>query len=202
MKMIDFFLNPDVAYLFLVAGFSLALLAIITPGTGLLEIAALFILLLAGWGIYSLPINYWALIVLLISVFLFIWAVRKSGQLIYLGLSLLALVLGSAYLFRSELWWKPAVNPFLALVVSVLAVGFFWIVARKSIEANAAVPLHDLSELIGALGEAQTEIHHEGSVQVQKELWSARSVKPIKPGAIVRVLARDGFILEVEEINE
>ena len=44
------FLNPNVAYLFLVAGFSLALMAVLTPGTGLLEIGALFVLLLAGWG--------------------------------------------------------------------------------------------------------------------------------------------------------
>ena len=200
--MTEIMLNPNVAYLFLVAGFSLALLAVIDPGTGIIEIAALFTLVLAGWGVYSLPINYWALAVLLLSVILFIWAVLKSGKYSHLGISIFALVLGSAYMFKGDFWWQPAVNPVLAIIVSVLVGGFFWIVARKSMEARAAVPAHDLGSLIGAIGETRSEVYHEGSVQVNKELWSARSSKPIKSGAIIRVKSREGFILEVEEVED
>lgn len=121
----DFFLDPNIAYLFLVAGFSLAIMAILTPGTGLFEIGALFALLLAGWGVYNLPVNYWALAVLLLGVIPFILAVRRSGRMLFLVIALLALVFGSAYLFRGEMWWQPAVNPILALVVSLLMGGFF-----------------------------------------------------------------------------
>lgn len=200
--MLDILLNPNLAYLFLVGGFSLSLMAILTPGTGLLEISALIILLLAGWGVYSLPINYWALVILIVGVFPFILALRKSRQLVYLGISILALVIGSAFLFRGELWWKPAVNPFLALVVSLLAGGFFWIVARKAMEADSVTPSHDLGVLIGSMGEAKSEVFHEGSVQVLGELWTARSRTSIPPGAVVRVIGREGLILEVEQIDE
>ncbi len=201
--MIDnFLLNPNLAYLFLVGGFAMALMAIFTPGTGLLELGAFFGLLLAGYGIYNLPINYWALAVLILGVLPFIWAVRKSGQLIYLGISIFALVLGSAFLFRGDIWWKPAVNPVLTLVTSILVGGFFWIVARKSLEADAAPLSHDLGVLIGAIGEAKTDIHHEGSAQVQGELWAVRSESPIPAGAAISVVTRAGFVLEVEEIKE
>ena len=47
----------------------MALMAILTPGTGVLEISAFFSLLLAGYGIYNLDINYWALVFLIIGVF-------------------------------------------------------------------------------------------------------------------------------------
>ncbi len=197
----ELLLNPNLAYLFLVSGFSLALLAILTPGTGVMEIAAIFALLLAGWGIYNLPINYWALGILLLGVFPFIWAVRKSGHMLYLGISIFALVAGSVFIFRSEVWWQPAVNPVLASVVSLLSGGFFWIIVQKTLEASAVLPAHDLSPLVGAIGEAKTEIHHEGSAQVNGELWSVRSKDPIAEGAVVRVLKRDGFVLEVEESN-
>ena len=191
-------LNPNVAYLLLVGGALLAILALLNPGTGLLEVAALILLVLAGWGIYNLPINYWALGLLLLGVFPFLFALRKSGQRVYLGVSIAALVVGSIFLFQGQ-GLIPAVNPFLALLVSALVVGFVWLVAQKALEAERARPVHDLKALIDTIGEAKTDIHAEGSVQVAGELWSARSQQPIPVGSKVRVIAREGFILDVEK---
>ncbi|MEW6406122.1 MAG: NfeD family protein [Chloroflexota bacterium] len=198
--MADFLLNPNTAYLFLVGGFSIALLALLSPGSGILEIGAIMVLLLAGWGIYNLPINYWALIVLVLGVVPFIVAVRKSRRLAFLGVSILALIVGSVFLFRGEVWWKPVVNPVLASVVSILAGGFFWIAVRKTLEAGEVPLAHDLGPLVGAIGEAKTDIHKEGSAQVRGELWSVYSEKPISKGAPVKVIKREGFILKVEEV--
>jgi membrane-bound serine protease (ClpP class) len=192
------FLNPNVAYLLLVGGALLAILALLNPGTGLLEVAALMLLVLAGWGIYSSPINYWALGLLLLGVLPFLFALRRSGRMVYLGLSIAALVVGSVFLFQGE-GLKPVVNPFLALLVSVLAVGFIWLVVQKTLEADRVRPVHDLKALIDTIGEAKTDIHAEGSVQVSGELWSARSRQPIPVGSKVRVIAREGFILDVEK---
>ena len=193
----DILLNPNVAYLLLVAGFTFATLSLLAPGTGLLEIGALFALLLAGWGIYNLPVNFWALGVLLLGVFPFLLAVRRSGRLTFLGISILALVVGSAFLFRGE-GWRPAVDPVLALLVSVLVTGFFWVVVQKTLEAERARPTHDLDALVGSLGEAKTEVHMEGTVQVAGELWTARSAEPIPDGARIRVIGREGLILDVK----
>lgn len=193
----EILLNPNIAYLLLVSGLLLAVLALLSPGSGILEVAAFFTILLAGWGVYNLPINYWALGVLILGVFPFILAVRKSGRLIFLLVSILALVFGSTFLFRGE-GWQPAVNPVVALVASTLTAGFLWIVVRKILETEQIRPTHDLVALIGALGEAKTDIQPEGIVQVDGELWSAHSNSPIQADARVRVVGREGFILEVE----
>ena len=112
----DIFLNPNVVYLLLVLGFFLAILALFSPGTGMLEAGALLILIAAGWGVYNnaRPINLWALIVLAIGVFPFLLAMRKWRDVIFLAIAIVAFELGSVYLFVPEVWWKPAVNPFLA----------------------------------------------------------------------------------------
>ncbi|MBE9523755.1 MAG: hypothetical protein IMY76_01565 [Chloroflexi bacterium] len=200
--MTDFLLDPNLAYLFLMFGFSLAMMAILTPGTGIFEISAFFGLMLAGWGIYNLPINYWALILLVLGVFPFILALRKSGRLLYLGISIFALTIGSAFIFRGEVWWRPEVNLVLATVTSLLVGGFFWIVASKTLEADEAPLQHDLATLIGAVGESKSDIHHDGSVYVGGEIWTAHSQSPLANGTIVRVVAREGLVLEVEKFEE
>jgi len=198
--MVEFLLTPNVAYLLLVAGFFFAILALFAPGTGILEVAALLTLVLAGWEVYNLPINLWALIVLLMGVFPFLLALRRSQRLVFLMVSILTLVVGSAFLFRGE-GWLPAVNPFLALVVSAMVSGFLWILTTKTLEASQVRPEHDLAKLDGAVGEAKTEINHEGSVQVAGELWTARSDKHIPAGAKVHVIGREGLVLVVEVLE-
>jgi len=194
----DFLLDPNIAYLFLLAGVLLGLMAVITPGTGLLELGAIFCLSLAGYAIYNLSFNLWALIVLVLSIVPFVYAIQKPNREWFLALSIFGLILGTIFLFASG-GWQPAVNPLLAAVSSILYAGFMWIVIRKSIQAMHAKPSHDLSTLVGQIGEAKTRIHREGSVQVAGELWSARSEKSIPNGSPVKVVGREGFVLVVEK---
>lgn len=200
----DILQDPNLTYLLLVAGMVVAVLALAAPGSGVFEIGALSLLILAGASIVvnEIPINFWAVPVLLLGAAFFVLSVKRPRQWIFLVLSIAALVLGSAYIFRSEDWWAPAVNPVLAFVVSLVTGLFFWLVARKAIEAERARPRHDLDALVGTIGEAKTAIHTTGSVQVGGELWSARSDEPIPAGARVRVLQREGFILKVEALEQ
>jgi membrane-bound serine protease (ClpP class) len=116
----DFLLNPNIAYLIVLAGVFLALLAVATPGTGLLEISALFCLVLAGYAIYSLSIHWWALVILVLSVVPLLLAIRSPTRRIYLVVSILLLTIGSVFLFASE-DALVSVNPILAIVSSVFA---------------------------------------------------------------------------------
>lgn len=199
--MTTYLLDPNIAYLLLVAGVFMGLLAIVSPGSGALEIGAIFCLALAGYAIYNLPFNAWAFIVLALSVVPFIFAFkRKTPQReALLGASVLAVVIGSVFLFRGS-QGGPAVNPILAAVASLLTGSFTWLALNKSMQAMQVAPRHDLGALIGQVGEAKTEVHSEGSVQVAGELWSARSEKSIPAGSAIRVVEREGFILIVEKI--
>jgi membrane-bound serine protease (ClpP class) len=194
----DFLLDPNIAYLFLLAGVLLGLMAIVTPGTGMFEVGAFFCLALAGYAVYNLSFNLWALIILVLSIIPFVFAIQKPKREWFLALSILGLVVGSVFLFPTN-GLQPAVSPLLALVSSVLFAGFLWIAIRKTLQASHTRPSHDLSALVGQLGEAKTRVHSDGSVQVAGELWSARSEKSIPSGSTIKVVAREGFVLVVEK---
>lgn len=194
----DFLLNPNIAYLILLGAVLLTTMALASPGTGLLEIAAIFCMALAGYAIYNLSFNWWALVILGLGVVPFLFAIQKPKRELYLALSILLFIVGSVFVFpRTE--EQAVVNPLVAIVGSGSLAVFLWLVVRKSIEAMNARPSHDLTGLIGQIGEARTNIDAEGSAQINGELWSARSESPIPAGSSIRVLRREGFILVVEK---
>lgn len=194
----DFLLDPNIAYLILLGAVLLGMMALASPGTGLFEVGAFFCIALAGYAIYRLSFNWWALVLLGLSIVPFVYALQKPKRELYLALSILLLVIGSVFMFpRTE--GQATVNPPVAIVASALVAGFLWIAVRKSVEAATMKPSHDLTSLVGQIGEARTKVNDEGSVLVAGELWSARSEKPIPAGSSIRVLQREGFILIVEK---
>jgi membrane-bound serine protease (ClpP class) len=194
----DFLLDPNIAYLILLGAVLLGMMAIASPGTGLFEIGAFFCIALAGYAIYHLSFNWWALILLGLSIVPFVYAIQKPKRELYLALSILLLVIGSVFMFPRT-GGQEIVNPFVAIIASALVAGFLWIAVRKSVEATGMRPTHDLTGLVGQTGEARTRVSDEGSVLVAGELWSARSDQPIPAGSSIRVLRREGFILIVEK---
>jgi membrane-bound serine protease (ClpP class) len=196
----DFLLDPNIAYLILLAGVILSFLAIATPGTGLLEISSVFCYLLAGYAAYNIGIRWWALGILVVSLVPFLYALRDPKRTVYLGGSILLLVIGSVFLFSSE-EGLISVNPIVALVASVISGGSMWLLLRKSIEAISRKPTHDLDALVGQMGEARTTVHDDGSVFVAGEMWSAKSAARIAAGSHIKVVKREGFVLVVEKVQ-
>jgi len=195
------FIDPNIAYLLLMFGSILLMMAILTPGTHLLEGGALILLALAGFEVYIIRYNFWALLVLIVSLVPFIFAIRKPRREWALALSILGLIIGSLYLFPGS-GFLPAVNPILAVVISAASAGLLWTIVRKGMLAFHARPLQDLERLVGQSGQAKTEIREIGSAQVAGELWSARSEKVIPAGSRVRVINREGFTLIVERDDQ
>jgi membrane-bound ClpP family serine protease len=197
----EFLLDANVAYTLLVTGILLGLLALVTPGTGVLEIGALFAFVLAGYGAYHLGVNPWALVILVLSMVPFVYALRLAKwRMALLGTTILLVIIGSIFLFLNEDGW-PAVNPIVAIFVSLFYGGFLYLGIDRSLAAMLARPSHDLDALVGRVGEAKSKIHDSGSVQVSGELWSARSEKNIPAGSAIRVIKREGFLLLVEKVS-
>ena len=199
----EFLIDANVSYVLLILGFLFAILALFSPGTGIMEVGALIALVLAGYGIINLPLNTWALAILAFSLIPFGLAVRaRKGRtrLLFLSGSVLAFLVGSALLFP----WnglQPGVSPVLIALLSTLALGLAWLMATKSVEAIDARPSFDLDRLVGMTGEASSDIRSEGTVYVNGETWSAHSKTFIPAGSPVRVVRRDGFTLEVENAS-
>lgn len=196
----SFLLNPNVAFVVLVAGFILAVLALFSPGTGLLEIGALFMFIIAGYGIASMPINWWALVILVLGVFPFLLALRWVRRWWFVLIAIVALVVGSVFLFKSENGIL-AVNPWLAALTSVVSISFLWLVGVRGIEAMRQ-PKADPNDIVGKVGVARTDVQMQGTVYIGGEEWSARSVDFIPAGSPVKAVRREGLSLVVEKAED
>lgn len=198
----EFLINPNVSYTLLILGFLVAVLALFAPGTGILEVVALFALALAGYGIVNMPVNAWALAVLALSLLPFVLGLRqpKQRRLYYLGGAVLIFLVGSALLFPWQ-GWRPGVSPVLIVLLSATTLGLSWLLASKSIEAMAIRPAFDMDRLIGMTGQVSSDIRGEGTVYVDGEEWTARSQAFLPAGSAVRVIQREGLTLEVEAVE-
>jgi membrane-bound serine protease (ClpP class) len=200
MTVLDTPIFSNLLYLLLVAGLWLAALAIVSPGTGTLEVLAFFALAGAGLGTLVLPPNGWAVIVLVLGAVFLVLSLKMKRVEIWLGLSAVAFCLGSVFLFRLE-EGGAAVHPLLAIVVSLMTLGYFWLAIRNAILAHQVGPTMDPALVLDQIGEVRTAIDPTGSVYVAGELWTARADAPIAIGASVRVRDREGLILTVEPIE-
>jgi membrane-bound serine protease (ClpP class) len=193
-------IDPNIAYVLLIIGFVLSVLALLTPGTGIVEIIGLFSMILAGYGIISNPTHYWAFIIL-VPFLPLIYFYRKTIKNYYLILSIVSLNLGSFLIFKSESGGF-AVSPILAIVVTLLNAPILWIVVKKIIEAIDKTPDFDPGNIIGKEGDARTNVFKDGTVYVSGEEWSARSEYKIDKGEKVKVINKEGLVLLVEKLDK
>ena len=194
-------LNPNVAYVLIVVTILAGLLAIVIPGTGMPEAAVALGALLVGYEVYNLGINAWAVLVVALAIVPFLLAIgARRWRAPLLAVTILLLIGGSVFLF-TDAKGGPAVNPVLAVIVSVLIGLFVWLVVERTIAAMHIPPANNPDSMIGKTGEARTPVQTSGAVYVGAELWSARSEKAIPVGSPVSVVGRDGFVLVVEKVN-
>jgi membrane-bound serine protease (ClpP class) len=194
-----FLIDPNISYVLLVFGFLVAVLALFSPGTGILELIALAVLAMAGYGMVNLRFHWWALLIMVLGFIPFIVSFRRAQKfrIPMLGLAALAFIIGSAFLFESQ-QGRPAVNIWLIFFLSPIVVGLTWLITSKSLEAVTARPTFNPDLLVGMTGHANNDIRGQGSVHVNGEDWTATSKQFIPAGAHVRVLHRNGLMLEVE----
>ena len=200
MEIFDSPLFPNLVYLLLMAGLWFAALAVVSPGTGVLELVTLVSLAAVGLATIILPLNVWAVALLIAGLVLFVISLQRSRPEIWLSISALVLSLGSVFMFEVE-DGLMAVHPLLAVVVSILTLGYFWFAIRKAIVAQQADPSIDPARVINQIAEVRTKLDPIGSVYVLGELWTARAEMPLKPGTAVKVVGREGLLLVVEPLK-
>jgi membrane-bound ClpP family serine protease len=88
------------------------------------------------------------------------------------------------------------------LLIPVLLAILLWdiYVYRMNVKV-LGMPLQ-VAGIEGLEGKALTDIDKKGKVKVRGEIWNAESAQNIKKGKKVRILSRDGILLEVEPVED
>jgi len=200
MTLVDLFwqtlTNPNIVYLLLIAGLWSAVLALVTPGTGLPEAGAVVLFSLALFGLVRLPVNFIGLAFIILSLGLYLFEVKWPSHGAFFGAGVFTLAVGSVFLFKDDAQAAPLSLGLVAATVTTTTI-FFAFVFQKALEVRHRPPVQNPDAVIGALGEAKTDIFKDGAVQVGSELWTAESDEVIPAGTQVQIVKRSGLKLKV-----
>jgi membrane-bound serine protease (ClpP class) len=153
-------------------------------------------LILAFFGLQTLPINYAGLLLMILALIFFILEVKvvSYGALTIGGI--ISMVLGSLLLFESPL---PYMRASLVVIITVAAgTALFFIIAFGfAVRAHKRKVTTGQKGLMGEVGVARTALRPEGLVFIQGEIWKAEADQPIKKGEKVVVTAVELLTLKV-----
>lgn len=200
-RVFAFLADPNVAYLFMLAGLLGLYLELSHPGVLLPGIVGGICLLIALASFQILPINIAGLALLVLGVAMLVAELfLPSFGIVGVG-GLVAFVLGSLFLFdagETGIAIDRRLIASAAAAVGTIMLVLAFLVAR----ALRRKPATGREGLIGATGEARSELAPAGTVFLHGELWRARSRERIPVGAPVRVIGMDGLTLEVAPAHD
>ena len=190
--------TPEAAFFFLVVGLTIASFEFYAIGPGVAAGVAAISLLLAGWGIVTLPVRWWALTLALLGWALLTAAYQKGGVLVLTIVGAVMLqVAGSFYVEGSG-----QIDPRWYLVLpSVLAALFFFLLAMPTVQrARFSTRTIGRDGLIGERGIAVDGFDPDGVVEVKGARWRATAHREagLVAGSEILVSGVDGMFLEVE----
>lgn len=189
--------NPTIAYVLMMVGIYGLLLEGYSPGAILPGTVGAIALLLALYAFQLMPVNYVGLGLLLLGIVLMIAeALAPSFGILGFG-GLAAFVLGSVFLMDSDV---PGYDVNLGLIVGIsLAMGLLMAVTFYMLyrSRNARVATGEEGTLDGQIGEVVEFANGRGWMRLNGERWQIHSNDTLAAGQRARVVAHDGFTLQV-----
>lgn len=195
--------EPNIAYLLLSLGTLLVLAELADPGLSVAGIGAVVAYIVAFMALGSLPVNWAAIALLVLSVVFFVVGLLTDTEIVVSIAGLLPFILGSLLLFAPFTPTSPAVpvvrvNPWLIGLMALAILAFSLLVLRAVIAARRRPPQAGAQRLVGMVGVALTDLAPTGQVRVDLQDWSAVSVSgAIRAGEAVRVERITGVRLYV-----
>lgn len=188
--------SPSVAYLFLVVALALVILELYTAGIGAAAVTAAVCLVLACYGLGTLPTRPFAVGLILAGMLGYAIDIQAGSPRAWTVIGTAAVAAGSLWLYEEGLAPSP-----LVLVIVVGGVGMMMVGGLPAmVRSRFSTPTVGRESMVGELGRAVATVDPEGTVEVRGAPWRARTNRatPIAAGESVRVVGIDGLLLEVE----
>ena len=204
-ELLQILVNPNVAYLLLLAGVLGLAIELFSPGLILPGAFGAISLILGLYGTAQLPVTAAGVALLVLGIGLIIAEAHLPTHGILGFAGIVALAVSGLILFDTDSEGFEISAP---LVIGV-AVGFgllLVIAVGKVVEARKAPVRTGHEELVGAEGDVRVPIDPIGQIFVYGALWRAEPADgadggPIPPGVRVRVESVDGLTLKVRPLT-
>jgi membrane-bound serine protease (ClpP class) len=199
-QILDVISNPNIAYILMMIGMVGIYFELSSPGLILPGIIGGISIILALYGMQSLPVNYAGLLLMVLGVTLFIAELNfATFGLLSLG-GAIALFLGSVMLIDSD---DPAMQISKAVLIPTLLLSILAAVGTLilALRSRNCAPVSGVEGMMGTTAEVKTALEPEGLVWLHGESWKAKCEEWAQPGETVVVEAVDGLTVKVKRLE-
>ena len=189
-------ISPNLVYLLLMVGLWLGATGTYIPGTGIVEVVGLGLMILTLYLMTLLATNWLALIILVIgAVAFFVLPLLKPEWIRLAQAGLVVQAVSSFFLFDNMM-----VSPVLVGVGVLVAWLYHATILQSILKQHRELSSTQKDQfLVGAHGRVVAPIEDKGTVQVKGELWTARSSSRLERGTPIIVTEQQGLELHVEK---
>ncbi len=196
-------IDPNIAFLLFVFGILGLYIEFNHPGLIVPGVGGGISLVLALFAFHLLPINYAAVLLIVLALALFILEAMYVSHGVLAAGGVAAMVLGAVMLVESPPIPELRVDWTLALGVAVPFAAITVLLLRLVLKSRHWRAATGREGLLDQKGEVRREIGdtRKGQILVAGELWQAIADKKIPVGQSVRVVGMEGLILRVEPLE-
>ena len=193
--------NPQVAYILMLLGIYGLFFELSNPGSLAPGVLGGICLLLALFAFQVLPVNYAGLALLLLGLMFMIGeAFMPSFGVLGIG-GIVAFVVGSLILWDEtgpgyQIPLGLILGFTLASAVILIGIGTMLVHQRRRPVVSGE------EELLNATAVVLDDFTGAGRVRIHSESWQARSTQPLKKGQKVRIVRRNGLVLNVQPLKQ
>ena len=201
IKILSAIANPETVLLLGLIGLYGLMYEGWNPGAIVPGVVGVICLLLAGYALQVLPVNYAGLALIIVGVAL-MTAEAFAPSFGALGLGgVVAFVFGAIMMFDSGIPGFGVSISFVVAVAVVFALLLIWLITYLlKLRKRGAVSGKD--SIIGGIASAMQDFRDEGMVWLEGEAWKAHSQVAIEKDQQVIVVAIDGLTLSVKPLAE
>jgi membrane-bound serine protease (ClpP class) len=201
-RFLELLSDPNVGYILMTLAIYGLIFELSNPGSVFPGVIGGLALVLALVSFAVIEVNVAGLLLIAFAIVLFVADIKVPSHGVLTAGGIVSFVAGSLLLTKEQ---APFLRISLTLILTVagLTAAFFIFAVGAGIRAQARTVRTGHEGLIGAIGEARSELAPTGTVFVQGEFWNATSVSdPIAAGEHVRVVRVTGLRLDVRRSDE
>ncbi len=202
LRFLTYLSEPNLMYVFLIMGLMGLFFEFSNPGGLVPGIIGLVSLILAGFGMSVLPIDFTGLALIIVGIILFVLEIKiQSYALLSIG-GVICLFLGSMFLIDETPSIDVLYISWSVLITSVVVISAFFIfLVFFGVKAQFAKKKTGIEALVGVRGIAMEALSPEGRVRVNGEFWNAvAEAGAIEAKTEIEVVAINQFKLTVKAV--
>jgi len=197
-RFLEVITNPNLVLILGMIGFYGIILEFYNPGFGVPGVVGAICLLLAGYALQMLPVNYAGVAFIILGIGLIAAEAMVPSFGIFGFGGIVSFTIGAIILIDTDVGAFRIGIPII-LATGIISLAFVFVTISLAMKMRHKPTVSGVDSMRGMHGIAMTDFKEGGQVRVQGELWNAVSDHTIMKDDVIQVAQVNGLQLTVEK---